>query len=265
VLDIVEMLAARRQHLIVEEIRRRGAVRVSELTELLGVSDMTVRRDLDVLAGSGLVDKVHGGATARRQLSTDEPGFEAKSRRQFAEKEAIAEAAASLVEPGQAIALSAGTTTWRLAHYLAGVPDLTVVTNSMQVAIVLHRQPRPDLTVVLIGGVRTPSDALVGPIAVTALRSMHVDMLFMGVHGMAVDSGFTTPNLLEADTNKAMIETAEQLAVVVDHTKWGVRGLSRMAELGEAQVLVSDDGLGEDARSVLGEHVGRLIVAQTAR
>jgi DeoR/GlpR family transcriptional regulator of sugar metabolism len=135
----------------------------------------------------------------------------------------------------------------------------------MQVAIVLHRQARPDLTVVLIGGVRTPSDALVGPIAMTALGTLHVDMLFMGVHGMAVDSGFTTPNLLESDTNRAMIASAEQLAVVVDHTKWGVRGLSRMAELAEAQVLVSDEGLAQDAQSVLSEHVGRLIVAPTAR
>jgi DeoR/GlpR family transcriptional regulator of sugar metabolism len=265
VLDIVEMLAGQRQHLIAEEIRRRGAVRVSELTELLGVSDMTIRRDLDVLAGSGLIDKVHGGATARRSLSTDEPGFEAKSRRQFAEKEAIALAARSMVEPGQAIALSAGTTTWRLAHHLADVPDLTVVTNSMQVAIVLHRQARPDLTVVLIGGVRTPSDALVGPIAVTALRSLHVDMLFMGVHGMTEDSGFTTPNLLEAETNRALIASAEHLVVVVDHTKWGVRGLSRMARLGEAEVLVCDEGLGPDAQTVLGEHVERLIVAPTGR
>jgi DeoR/GlpR family transcriptional regulator of sugar metabolism len=265
VLDIVEMLAGQRQHLIAEEIRQRGAVRVSELTELLGVSDMTIRRDLDVLAGSGLIDKVHGGATARRSLSTDEPGFEAKSRRQFAEKEAIALAARSLVEPGQAIALSAGTTTWRLAHHLADVADLTVVTNSMQVAIVLHRQARPDLTVVLIGGVRTPSDALVGPIALTALRSLHVDMLFMGVHGMAEDSGFTTPNLLEAETNRALIASAEHLVVVVDHTKWGVRGLSRMAPLGEAEVLVSDEGLGADAQTVMGEHVERLIVAPTGR
>src|SRR5918994_6408835 len=259
------MLAAKRQHVIAEEIRRRGAVRVSELTELLGVSDMTIRRDLDVLAGSGLVDKVHGGATARRSLSTDEPGFDAKSRRQFAEKEAIAQAAASLVEPGQAIALSAGTTTWRLAHHIADSADLTVVTNSMQVAIVLHREARPDLTVVLIGGVRTPSDALVGPIAVTALRSLHVDLLFMGVHGMTVDSGLTTPNLLEAETNRALIASAEQLAVVVDHTKWNVRGLSRMAHLSEAHVLVSDAGLAQDAQSVLSEHVGRLIVAPTAR
>jgi len=262
---VPEMLAGQRQHLIAEEIRRRGAMRVSELTELLGVSDMTIRRDLDVLAGSGLIEKVHGGATARRALSTDEPGFEPKSRRQFGEKEAIAEAASELVEPGQAIALSAGTTTWRLAHCLADVPDLTVVTNSMQVANVLHHQARPDLTVVLIGGVRTPSDALVGPIAVTALRSLHVDMLFMGVHGMAEDSGFTTPNLLEAETNKALVASAEQLVVVVDHTKWGVRGLSRFAQLSDAQMLVSDDGLGEDAQMVLADQVGRLIVAPVGR
>ncbi len=259
------MLAARRQHVIAEEIRRRGAVRVSELTELLGVSDMTIRRDLDVLAGSGLIDKVHGGATARRSLSTDEPGFDAKSRRQFDEKEAIALAAAELVEPGQAIALSAGTTTWRMAHHLAQVPELTVVTNSMQVAIVLHRQPRPDLTVVLVGGVRTPSDALVGPIAVNALRSLHVDMLFMGVHGMSVDSGFTTPNLLEAETNRALIASAERLAIVVDHTKWGVRGLSQMAQLSDAQVLITDDGLGEEAGTLISEHVERLIVAPAGR
>jgi DeoR/GlpR family transcriptional regulator of sugar metabolism len=259
------MLAAKRQSVIAEEIRRRGAVRVSELTELLGVSDMTIRRDLDVLAGSGLIEKVHGGATVRRTHSTDEPGFEAKSRRQFAEKEAIAQAAAALVQPGQAIALSAGTTTWRLAHHLADVPDLTVVTNSMQVAIVLYRQARPDLTVVLTGGVRTPSDALVGPLAVTALRSLHVDLLFMGVHGMTVDSGLTTPNLLEAETNRALIASAEQLAVVVDHTKWDVRGLSRMAHLGEAQLLITDDGLAPDAQTVLTEHVGRLVVAPTGR
>jgi DeoR/GlpR family transcriptional regulator of sugar metabolism len=259
------MLAAKRQSVIAEEIRRRGAVRVSELTELLGVSDMTIRRDLDVLAGSGLIEKVHGGATVRRTPSTDEPGFEAKSRRQFAEKEGIALAAAKLVQPGQAIALSAGTTTWRLAHHLADVPDLTVVTNSLQVASVLHRQARPDLTVVLTGGVRTPSDALVGPIAVTALGSLHVDLLFMGVHGMTVDSGFTTPNLLEAETNRALIASAEQLAVVVDHTKWDVRGLSRMAQLGEAQLLITDDGLAPDAQTVLTEHVGRLVVAPTGR
>jgi len=195
------MLAAQRHKLIVEEIRRQGAVRVSELTELLSVSEMTIRRDLDALAAAGLLEKVHGGATTRGGLSAEEPGFEAKSHRQLREKEAIAHAAAQLVEPGQSIGLTAGTTTWRLAHHLAHVPDLTVVTNSIQVANVLHRETRPDLTVVLTGGVRTPSDALVGPIALTAIRSLHLDVLIMGVHGVTADVGLTTPNLLEADTD----------------------------------------------------------------
>src|SRR5262245_48838696 len=127
------MLAEQRQMRILEEIRRSSAVGVSELRELLGVSDMTVRRDLDVLAAAGLVNKVHGGATAPGGLSADEPGFEAKSHRQLEEKEAIARAAATLVEPGRAIGLTAGTTTWRLANHINAVTDLTVVRISIQV------------------------------------------------------------------------------------------------------------------------------------
>lgn len=255
------MLAGQRQQLIVEEVRRRGAVRVSELTDLFGVSDMTIRRDLDVLSSSGLLEKVHGGATAPGGPSTHEPGFEAKSHRQLEEKEAIAIAASKLVEPGRAIGLTAGTTTWRLAHHLLHVPDLTVVTNSIRVATVLEHEPRPDRTVVLTGGVRTPSDALVGPVAVNTLRALHIDVLFMGVHGISVDAGFSTPNLLEAETNQAFVSAAGRFVVVADHTKWGVRGLSRIARLDEAQVLVSDAGLGDDARTVLAEHVDELVLA----
>src|SRR6266498_2738436 len=219
----VSMLAGQRQLLILEQVRLRGAVRVAELTELLDVSDMTIRRDLD-------------------------------------EQEAIAEAAAALVEPGQAVGLTAGTTTWRLAHHLRGIPDLTVVTNSIQAANVLHRDRRPDLTVILTGGVRTPSDALVGPVAVTTLRSLHVDVLFMGVHGMSEDVGFTTPNLLEAETDQAFVMSAERVVVTADYTKWGVRGLSRIARLDEVHALVSDGGLPADARTILQEHVRELLV-----
>jgi DeoR/GlpR family transcriptional regulator of sugar metabolism len=259
------MLAGQRQLLILEEVRRRGAVRVSELTELLAVSDMTIRRDLDALASTGLVDKVHGGATAAGRLSTDEPGFEAKSKRQLEEKDAIARAAAELVEPGQAIGLTAGTTTWRLAHHLLDVPDLTVVTNSMQAANVLHHVARPDFTVILTGGVRTPSDALVGPVAVTTLRALHIDVLFMGVHGMTADAGFTTPNLLEAETNQAFAESAQRVVVTADHTKWGVRGLSRILLLEEVHAVITDARLPADAESVLEEHVGQVLIAGPRR
>ena len=259
------LLAGQRQQLIVEEIRRRGAARVSELTELLSVSEMTIRRDLDALAASGLVEKVHGGATALRMKSTEEPGFEAKSHRQRDEKEVIAQAAGRMVKPGQAIGLTAGTTTWRLAHHILNVAELTVVTNSIQVANVLHREPRPDLTVVLTGGVRTPSDALVGPVAVATLRSLHIDVLFMGVHGMSQTAGFTTPNLLEAEANQALIASASRVVVLADHTKWGVRGLSQFARLSDVHTLISDTGLPADARAILDEHVEEVILVPVPR
>jgi len=255
------LLAGRRQQLIAEEVRRRGGVRVSELTELLAVSDMTIRRDLDILASAGVLEKVHGGATTRGVPSTDEPGFEAKSHRQLEEKEAIAKKAAALVEAGQAIALTAGTTNWRLAHHLVQTPNLTVVTNSIEVANVLHRDGRSDLTVVLTGGVRTPSDALVGPVALGALRSLHVDALFMGVHGMSAEAGFTTPNLLEGETDQALIESARRVIVVADHTKWGVRGLSRIADLSVADTIVSDTGLSPEARAAVKEQGIELLLA----
>jgi DeoR/GlpR family transcriptional regulator of sugar metabolism len=140
------------------------------------------------------------------------------------------------------------------------VPDLTVVTNSIPVANVLHREPRPDLTVVLTGGVRTPSDALVGPVAVATMRSLHLDLLFVGVHGMAEGVGFTTPNLLEAEANQDFIASAARIAVIADHTKWNVRGLCRFARLGEVHVLVTDSGLPHDARTVLAEQVQKLVI-----
>jgi DeoR/GlpR family transcriptional regulator of sugar metabolism len=87
----------------------------------------------------------------------------------------------------------------------------------------------------------------------------------MGVHGMAPTPGFTTPNLLEAETNQALIASAERVVVVADHTKWGSRGLSWIADLDRAHVLVSDGGLGRDARTVLGEHVGELVIASGRR
>ena len=147
------------------------------------------------------------------------------------------------MSPGQSIGLTAGTTTWRLAHHLARVPDLTVVTNSIQVANIFHSAPRPDLTVVLTGGVRTPSDALVGPMALASIRSLHLDLLFLGVHGVTADAGLTTPNLLEAETDRALVAASQRRIVVADHTKWGVRGLSRIAGLDEVHVFVSDAGL----------------------
>ncbi|MEU5548693.1 MULTISPECIES: DeoR/GlpR family DNA-binding transcription regulator [unclassified Micromonospora] len=252
------MLAQQRQAAILDRVRATGGVRVGELAVEFGVSDMTIRRDLDLLHERGLLAKVHGGATVAG--STDEPGFQAKSVRQQVEKAAIAARAARLVHPGAAIALSAGTTTAELARRLVDVPSLTVVTNSLPVADILHDQGRDDQTVVLTGGVRTPSDALVGPLAVAAVRSLHLDLLFLGVHGVTDRAGFTTPNLMEAETNRALVAAADRLVVLADHTKWGTVGLSAIAPLSDAHVLVTDDRLAPEARRLLADRVGELLV-----
>ncbi|MEW2403771.1 DeoR/GlpR family DNA-binding transcription regulator [Streptomyces sp. NPDC046862] len=261
------LLAEQRRALILDEVRRRGGVRVNELTRKLGVSDMTVRRDLDALARQGAVEKVHGGAVPVAEASTHEPGFEAKSGLELTAKEDIARAAAELVAPGTAIALSGGTTTFALAHRLLDVPDLTVVTNSVRVADVFHVSQRSSgqrqgaATVVLTGGVRTPSDSLVGPVADQAIAALHFDVLFLGVHGISVEAGLSTPNLAEAETNRRLVQSARRVVVVADHTKWGTVGLSSFGSLDQVDTLVTDAGLPAGARAEISEHLRQLIVA----
>nr|WP_306237672.1 DeoR/GlpR family DNA-binding transcription regulator [Ornithinimicrobium sp. HY1745] len=258
------VLAAERQGHILDEVQRRGAIRVSELSQLLGVSDMTIRRDLDTLAGQGQLDKVHGGATVRRAPSTDEPGFEAKGQRQVEEKEAIAAAALAMVTPGSAIGLSAGTTTWMFARHLVDVPDLTVVTNSMRIADLLHASPTNGPNVVLTGGVRTPSDALVGPLAVSALEQLHLDVVFMGVHGMDPKAGFTTPNLLEAETDRALVDAGRRFVVLADHTKWGTVGIKTIASIEQADTIVVDSHMAGEDLTALRELAQDVVVAEVS-
>ncbi|HEY5153439.1 MAG TPA: DeoR/GlpR family DNA-binding transcription regulator [Acidimicrobiales bacterium] len=256
------MLARQRQEAILREVDRTGGVRVSELVDTLGVSDMTVRRDIEVLATSGLVLKVHGGAAAVIGRSADEPGFRVKSGLNPGPKSAIARVAAGLISPGSSIAISAGTTTYAVAQELLNVPDLTVLTNSPRVADLLHNAQREHLTVILTGGVRTPSDALAGPVADATLGSMHVDTLILGVHGFDQVAGLTTPNLIEAATNRALIATARRVIVVADNSKWAFIGLSTFATLDQVDVLVTNAGLDVEARRIISEHVGKLMVAQ---
>jgi DeoR/GlpR family transcriptional regulator of sugar metabolism len=256
------LLAGQRQAFILARLREFGGVRVVDLARDLGVSGMTVRRDLESLEQRGLLSKVHGGATAVPGGTSFEPRFTTKSRIQRTEKQAIALVAAARVEPGMAICLSAGTTTFAVANRLLDMPRITVVTNSVPVADAFYHGGRADQTIILTGGVRTPSDALVGPYAVATLRSLHVDLVFMGVHGMDPSSGFTCPNVQEADVDRALIEAGRRLAVVADHTKWGLIGISSIARLDQADLLITDDGLPEGALELLKGEVKELLVVE---
>jgi DeoR/GlpR family transcriptional regulator of sugar metabolism len=220
---------------------------------------MTIRRDLEQLVTEGLAHKVHGGAVLAGQVA-HEPGFAVKSQLEQSAKNAIAAHAATLIRPGAAIALSAGTTTWAMARLIVTIPGLTVVTNSTTVAdAIATLDPANQVGVILTGGVRTPSAALVGPVADRTIATMHVDQLFLGVHGIDEHAGFTTPNLAEATTDRALIAAAREVIVLADSSKWSVVGLADIAPLAAAHVLITDDKLPRDANRTLEERVGRLV------
>jgi DeoR family fructose operon transcriptional repressor len=256
------MLAAARHSAIIAQVQRERIVRVADLAQMLGVSLMTVRRDIEALDAGGAVEKIHGGAKLPGGVSTHEPGFELKATQLQDEKMAIAHEAAAQVREGMAVGLSAGTTTWALAQLLSAGPRITVVTNSVRVADVFHQSSSLS-TVILTGGERTPSDALVGPLATSALKQLNLDVLFLGVHGVDADAGLTTPNVLEAETDRAFMAAARRVVVLADHTKWGTFGISTIAGLEEADELISDEGLPGEARRILSERVGRLCLASS--
>jgi DeoR/GlpR family transcriptional regulator of sugar metabolism len=257
------MLAAQRHSLILQEVLQRSAARISELAETLQVSEMTIRRDIELLAEQGLLEKVHGGATALagKSMATELP-FRSKSLREQLAKDAIAARAASEISPGDSIAFMGGSTVLAVAKLAVSIPRLTVVTNSLPVSDLFSREGQLTQTVVLAGGIRTPTDSFVGDIAVSAFSSLNLDLVFMGSHGIELQGGFSTPNLRESETNRAVIAKAQKLIVVADHTKWGELGFSTFARLDEADLLVTDSGLAESAQRTLRSAVKELAVVE---
>jgi DeoR/GlpR family transcriptional regulator of sugar metabolism len=239
-------------------------MRIADLADALDVSEVTIRRDVENLASQGLVDKVHGGVTANSLSSTVEPPFAANSMREQTSKEAIAEAASKLVRSGQAVALMGGSSVYALAKRLRDIPNLTIVTNSVPVSDLFAQSPRGDQTVVLAGGVRTPTDSLVGNIASEIFARFNLDLVFMGTHGMDSEFGFSSPNLDESETNREVIRRAAKVVVLADHTKWGVRGFSSYADCDAADIIITDDGLTPEALRTLKSKVKEVIVVGRA-
>lgn len=219
-----------------------GGVSVRELTELLGVSQATVRRDLEDLERSGVVRRTHGGAVLVRELPRPD-----RESRQVAEKRAIAEAALELVQPGSTYFLGGGTTTLQLAALLDGL-DVTVVTNSIPIASQLaggHTR------VIVIGGtLRTPELSMVGPNAAEAIRAYRAEIAFLGAPALDAQCGFTQDGDAEAATDTAFLEMARRTVLLVDHTKLGRVSTTFVAGVTGIDTVVTDAAA--DPRQVRG-------------
>jgi DeoR/GlpR family transcriptional regulator of sugar metabolism len=260
------MLAAQRHHLILQALEAEATVRVAALAELLNVSEMTVRRDIDALHAEGRLLRVHGGAARAGSFSGLEPGFARKSVQELDAKRAIAWEALQLLQPGMTLLVSAGTTTFELARMLPPEMDLTVATNSIMVANALARSGdeagrETRIRTLVLGGQRTPSEALVGPLTTRAIRSLHADLCLMGIHGLDATAGITSPNLLEAEANTAMIAASERLTVLADSSKCGLVSLATIAPLSDITTLIIDSGIADADAEALRAVVGDVRIA----
>jgi DeoR family transcriptional regulator of aga operon len=218
------VLNEERRRAIQELLDRDGRVLVTELARQFETSQVTIRKDLEILHAHGLVHRTHGGALPSREGALTDPTLREKEKLHRREKLRIADAAAAMVKAGQVVILDSGTTTTAIARALRNFHDLTIVTNAVNIA---QEVAGADVEVILTGGtLRENSFSLVGPIAEDTLRRLNADVLFLGVDGFDVHYGLSTPNLLEAKVNRVMVEISKRVVAVCDASKFGRRSLS---------------------------------------
>jgi DeoR family transcriptional regulator of aga operon len=206
------VLNEERRRSILDLVDRDGRVLVTDLARQFDTSQVTIRKDLEILHAHGLVHRTHGGALPAREGALEDPTLREKEKLHRKEKLRIASAAARLVQQGQVVILDSGTTTTAIARALRHFHNLTIVTNAVNIAAELAGA---SVEVILTGGtLRKNSFSLVGPIAEETLRRLNADILFLGVDGFDVHYGLSTPNLLEAKVNRVMAEVAKRTIAV---------------------------------------------------
>jgi len=232
------MLNEERRREILALLNRDGRVLVKDLARHFRISQITIRKDLEFLDGQGVVQRTHGGALPLQAGALLDPSLREKEKLHRKQKTLIAEAAARLVEEGQSVLLDSGTTTTAIARALKDMAQLTVITNAINIAAELAGT---NVEVILTGGMlRKNSFSLVGPLAERTLRQLSADVLFLGVDGFDTKAGLFTPNLLESEVNRAMVEIARRTIAVCDSSKFGRRSLCNIMPVTAVQEVITD-------------------------
>ena len=235
------MFAHERRQEIMARAQRTGRVAVTELADALAVTSETIRRDLSQLEQAGLLRRVHGGALPLDRQSI-EPEVLERALTMVNEKLRIAERALDEVPTTGTIFLDAGTTTGVLADLMPPGRNLTVVTHSLSIALTLAG--RPGYTVLTLGGeVRGPTLATVGPWAEGRLRSIHTDVAFVATNGLSLARGLTTPNPVEAEVKRLIVQTARRVVLLTDHTTVNREFFEGFGAIADVDLLISDLGL----------------------
>ena len=242
------MLAEPRRRLLLDRISRQGFATLDELVKSLGVSESTVRRDLEALDLAGVVKRTHGGAIVSEPEGRAMPAFDDRTASASAEKRAIGQATAALIDDGDTVLLDGGTTTLEVARALLGRP-VQIVTNSLPIAQMAASSKETDL--ILIGGYVYPRTGVaLGPLAIAMMQGIRVRRAILGAGGIVAE-GVYNSNLLLVETERAMMACGQDVTIVADHTKFGRLSLAFLCRLDAIRDLVVDPGLSADHRGML--------------
>lgn len=258
-MNVPALLPSQRQ----EEIRRllseQQVLSIGDLAARLGVSDMTVRRDLDALAETGVVERVFGGARLATRVAR-EVSHQARLERNRAAKERIAQTAAARVQDGDTVALDCSTSALYLARALRDRP-ITVITNGLDVLTELASSRTE--TIGVGGTLRMQTHSFVGPIAQAALGGLHTDKAFFSAQGLDAEAGFTDSHLAEVEMKRALLRTARETVALIDRSKLGVVALASVMSLAAVDTLITDAPMGE--LEAIREHIGVVSLAGRGR
>lgn len=235
------MLSEERRHMLQSILKQKRRLVVKEIAADLRISEVTIRKDLEILEKRGFLSRVHGGAILNDRAVSD-LALTDKERIHPDEKQKIAEKAVEMIHPGDAIILDSGSTTIQIARRIKIFKkDIKIITNAINIAAELAGS---DNEVFLTGGfLREKSFSLVGPFAEDTLKNLHADKLFLGVDGIHFDYGLMTPNMMEGRVNQLMMQISREVILVTDSSKFGKRSISVISKIEAAQKIITDKNL----------------------
>jgi len=254
-----KMLPTYRRDKILELLQEDGSAKVLDLAKLFKVTEVTIRQDLEKLEKDGLIIREHGGAYLKN-IKDQVQTFSLTHQDNLDKKELIASKCMEFIESGDTIILDSGSTTTEVAKKLKGMKNLTVITNALNIALMLGAEP--GIEVIVTGGeFKPPTLSLTGQKAADFFKGLNVQKLFLATAGISLKSGLTYPSISDLVVKKAMIEAAETRYLVADSTKMGKTALASLGALSLIDHIITDSGVEEKYKQVFYDNEIELIIA----
>ncbi len=254
------MLPKQRKEKILDLLKEDGSAKVIDLARIFKVTEVTIRQDLEKLEKNGLVNREHGGVHLK-DVEDKVRNFSLVHQENLKEKEIIAEKCLEFIQPGDTIILDSGSTTTEIAKKIVNIKGLTVITNALNIALMLGANPNIDI--IMTGGeFKAPTLSLTGQKAADFFKGLNVQKLFLATAGISLKSGLTYPSLSDLVVKKAMIDAADTTYLVADSSKIGKSAFASLGALSLIDYIITDEGVETKHKEVFKEHDIQLIIAE---